>query len=162
MRLPSVRFTVRRLMLAVAVTVTVLPFAAGTVWVLSPEQVRLRALIRAYESRAAHHAELENEYGRLSEFSDRSHAIAIRGGELVHIPNGQDPALVPKYVELARYDRAKSGSRPGSHFNPGARETRWPRLTMDALRTGAWRWPAPPSCRSRAIGLRRRTAEAIP
>ena len=43
MRLPSVRFTVRRLMLAVAVTVTVLPFAAGTVWVLSPEQVRLRA-----------------------------------------------------------------------------------------------------------------------
>jgi hypothetical protein len=118
MRPQSVRFTVRRLMIAVAVTVTVLPLAAGTVWVLSPEQVRLRALISAYEAKAAHHAELQHAYARMSEFSASSHGIAIREGQLIHIPNGQDAALVPNYVELARYHRALRDKYESAAWRP--------------------------------------------
>ena len=103
MRVPSLRSTVRRLTIAVAVIVTVLPLAAGTIWVLSPEQVRLRGYGRAYQARGAHHAELEYEYARLSKLSDTNHGIALCGGKPVHVPIGQDPALVPKYDELARY-----------------------------------------------------------
>jgi hypothetical protein len=100
------RFTVRRLMIAVAITVALLPLAAGVAWLLSPEQARRRALISAYEARAAHHAELERKFARLSKFSDDRYMIAIRGGQLVHIPIAQRPELVPKYLELAQYHDA--------------------------------------------------------
>src|SRR5437870_4628993 len=99
MRLPRLRFRIRRVMVAVAVTALLLPLAAGTVWLLSPEQVRVRSLINAYNAKAQHHAELERRFSRLSESSDSSHGIAIRGGRLVHIPIGQRPELIPGHVE---------------------------------------------------------------
>jgi hypothetical protein len=56
------------MMVAVAVTVTLWPLAAGIVWLLSPQQVRLRALISDYDAKAVHHAELERKFATVQVF----------------------------------------------------------------------------------------------
>jgi hypothetical protein len=94
MRVPRIRYTVRRSVIAMIAAVAVLPFAAGTVWLLSPQQIRLRALINVYEDRAAYHAGLERAFARLAKYSDGSHITAFR--ELVFFTasavSGQTPA----------------------------------------------------------------------
>jgi hypothetical protein len=105
-------------MIAVAVTVPLLLLAAGVVWLLSPEQVRLRSLINAYDAKARHHAGLEREFARLSESSNSSHGIAIRDGRLVHIPIGQRPDLIPKYLELAKYHGALKRKYENAAWHP--------------------------------------------
>jgi hypothetical protein len=117
------RITIRRMkigsaLLAVAVTAALLPLAAGVVWLQSPDQVRLRALISTYEVKAVHHAERARKFERLSKYSDDSHGIAIRGGQLIHIPNGQDPELVSKYLELAKYHGALREKYENAAWNP--------------------------------------------
>src|SRR5438552_9115564 len=102
MRLPRMRLTVRRMMIAGSLTALLLPPVLGLVWFLSPEQIRVRAMIDAYRAKAEHHAELERQFSRLSEYSDSSHGVAIRGGRLVHLPIAQRPELVSKYLELAK------------------------------------------------------------
>jgi hypothetical protein len=103
--LATPQFSARRISVAVAATVLLLllPPVIGLAWLLSPGQIRVRALINAYHAKAKHHAELERKYSRLSEYSDISHGIAIRGGRSVHIPVGQRPELIPRYLELAKY-----------------------------------------------------------
>jgi hypothetical protein len=101
-----VRFTVRRTVSVATLAVPLLALVAGVAWFLSPEQVRLRSLINAYHAKAEHHAALEREFSRLSEFSDRSHAIVGPGGQHLHVPIGQPPELIPKYLELAKYHGA--------------------------------------------------------
>jgi hypothetical protein len=93
-------------LIAVAVTVILLPVAAGTVWLKLTEQVERRALIRDYQAKAVHHAELESKFARLSEYSDKGHMLATRGGQRVHIPIVQRDELIPKYQELAKYHGA--------------------------------------------------------
>ena len=105
MRLSRVWFTLRRLRVAVAVTIVLAAFAAGIVWLRNPQQVRLRRLRMAYIAKAEHHAELERNFTQLSKYQDffKSHATVVRGGRLGHMLNPQLPELVPGYVELAKY-----------------------------------------------------------
>jgi hypothetical protein len=106
---------------AMAVSVLLLLPVFGLVRLLSPEQVRLRALISAYKAKAEHHAELEREFSRLSQYSDSSHGLGIRAGQRVHIPIRQRPELIPKYRELARYHAAL-----GRKYEDAARHPRLP------------------------------------
>ena len=106
MQMPRIRMTVPRLMIAIAVTVSLLPVAAGIVWRQLPEQVRRRALIRDYQARAEYHAERQREFTGLSKFSGEGRMYFIREGGLVHMPTGQRPELVPKYQKLAKYHGA--------------------------------------------------------
>jgi hypothetical protein len=101
MRLP--RMTTRLWMLVVVAAILFLPLFLAIAWFLSPEQVRLRALIDDYNVRAEHHAALEREASRLSEISETSHAIVMRHGHATHAPVAQRPELVPRYLELAKY-----------------------------------------------------------
>ncbi len=64
-----VRFTVWGTMAALAVEVTLLPVAAVFAWPPSAQQVRLRALIRDYNAKAVHHAQLERHFSRLAKYS---------------------------------------------------------------------------------------------
>jgi hypothetical protein len=112
------RLIVRRIVLAVALTLTLLPLAVGILWLLSPQQIRLRALTDSYEAKASHHAELEREFARLSEYSDKSHMIAIRGGQRVHMPLGQRLEQVPKYLELAKHHGALRKKYENAAWHP--------------------------------------------
>jgi hypothetical protein len=105
MKLPHARFTMRRMMITGPLTALLLPPVLGLVWFLSPEQVRVRAVIDAYRAKAEHHAEMERKFSRLAEYSDSSHGVAIRSGRLVHLPIAQRPELVPRYLALAKYHR---------------------------------------------------------
>jgi hypothetical protein len=118
MQLRRVRFTVRTMMVAAALAVFLLALAAGVVWSLSPEQVRLRSVINGYNAKAEHHAVLERELSRLSEFADRSHAIVNRGGRPIHVPIGQRPELIPKYLELAKYHGALRQKYESAAWHP--------------------------------------------
>ncbi len=118
MRLPRVRFTVRRTIGAATLAVFLLALAAGVAWLLSPVKVRLRSLTNAYNVKAEHHAVLEREFSRLSEFADRSHAIVNRGGRPIHVPIGQRPELIPKYLELAKYHGALRRKYESAAWNP--------------------------------------------
>jgi hypothetical protein len=111
-------FSVRGLIVLVLVTVPPLTLAAGVFWLLSPEQVRLGSLINAYNAKAKHHAETEREFARLSEYSNQDRVIAIRGGHRVHLPMGQDPELVPEYVELAKYHGVLRRKYEGAAWHP--------------------------------------------
>jgi hypothetical protein len=99
-------------LVAVAVSVLLLPPVLGLVWLLSHEQIRARAQISGYHTKAEHHAELEQEFSWLAVYSDSSHAIGIRGDQRVDIPIRQRPELIPKYLELAKYQirRNRNGS----------------------------------------------------
>jgi hypothetical protein len=102
-----------------ACTVVLLPPVLGLAWLLSPEQIRLRALISAYNAKAGHHAELERKFSRLSEYSDSSHGIAIRGGRSVHFPIRQRSELIAKYLELAQYHGALKRKYEDAARHPG-------------------------------------------
>lgn len=119
MRLPRLRFTVRRTVGAATLAVFLLALAAGVAWFLSPEQVRLRSAINGFNAKAEHHAVLEREFSRLSEFADRSHAIVNRGGRPVHVPIGQRPELIPKYLELAKYHGVLRRKYESAAWHPG-------------------------------------------
>jgi hypothetical protein len=106
MRPARLPFTARRTVGAVTLAAFLLVLVTVVTWFLSPEPVRLRSLINVYSAKAERHAELEDEFSHLSEYSDRSHGSTIRGGELVHFPLRQRPELIPKYLELARYHGA--------------------------------------------------------
>jgi hypothetical protein len=106
MRPARVPFTVRRTVGALALAAFLLVLVTVVTWFLSPEQVRLRSLINAYRANAERHAELEDRFSHLSEYSERSHGSTTRGGQLVHFPLRQRPELIPKYLELARYHGA--------------------------------------------------------
>jgi len=118
MRRAGVPFTVRRTVGAATLAVFLLAFAAGVAWFLSPEQVRLRSLINTYNAKAEHHAALECKFSGLSKFSDRSHAIVNRGGRPFHVPIGQRPELIPKYLELAKYHGALRRKYESAAWHP--------------------------------------------
>jgi hypothetical protein len=106
MKRRSVRCKLRTTMSAAVLTVALLPLSAASFWFWSPQQIRLRGLRGAYLAKAEHHAGLEREFARLSEYQGKSHMIASRGGKRVHIPIGQRPDLVLKYRELTEYHGA--------------------------------------------------------
>src|SRR5262245_34428060 len=106
MRWPRLRLTVLRVLIAGLLVALLLPSALGLVWFLSPEQIRVRVQIDAYRAKSERHAELERDFSRLSEYSDDSHGVAIRGGRLVHEPIAQRPEVVRTYLELAKYHGA--------------------------------------------------------
>jgi hypothetical protein len=108
-------------MVAVVVTAALTASASALVWWESPRQVRLRRLGSAYEAKAGHHAGLEREFARLSEYQDfsKAHGAAFREGHLVHFPSEQLPALVPKCLELAKYHRSLREKYERAAWNPG-------------------------------------------
>ena len=118
MRLPRLRLKVRGTVGAAALAVFLLALAAGVAWFLSPEKVRLQSVINGYNAKAEHHAVLEREFSRLSEFADRSHAIVNRRGRPVHVPIGQRSELIPKYLELAKYHGALRRKYESAAWHP--------------------------------------------
>lgn len=103
MRLPCVRYTVRRLM--VAAGVTLLALGAGIVWLRNPHRVRLAKLRSEYSSKAEFHGALERDFARLTEVQafSKAHGTSIREGRTVHFLVAQRPELVPRYLKLSRY-----------------------------------------------------------
>lgn len=118
MRRPHMWLALQRTAGVAALAAFLLALTAGVAWFMSPEQVRLRSLINAYNAKAEHHSLLEREFSRLSEFSDRSHAIANRGGHRIHVPAGQRPDLIPKYVEPAKYHGALRRKYESAAWHP--------------------------------------------
>jgi hypothetical protein len=108
------------MIIAVAVAVPALPLAAGVAWLLSPEQVRLRSLINAYNAKAEHHEELELNFTDLSKFQEfsKAHGSAIRDGQLVHFLVGQRPELIPRYRELSKYHGALRRKYENAAWHP--------------------------------------------
>lgn len=120
MRLPRVRFTVRLMTIGAAVTVALVVFAVGIVWLRNPFQVSLGRLHTIYIDKATHHAELEQKFERLTRYQDfnKSHGSMIQGGHYTHILNPQLPELVPKYLELVKYHGSLREKYERAALNP--------------------------------------------